>query len=246
MCGRYTISAKSTEVLAAFHAEPAAGYVPPARYNVAPTDPVPVIRAERDQRVLLPMRWGLIPPWAKDASIGARLINARAETVGEKPAFRDSLEKRRCLVVSDGFYEWTGRGKHKQPWLIRFDDSHVFAFAGLWARWRGPAGTSETCTILTAPPNSVAARIHDRMPLIFDPRLDEERIAAWLDTAQAVDVAALSVPRELPGLVAVPVDKRVGNVKNDDASLLTPQSLPLTLPLTPSLAPARSAAGEGP
>jgi putative SOS response-associated peptidase YedK len=225
MCGRYKISTKAPQIAAAFHAVVEDGYEPAARYNVAPTDLVPVIKAEDSQRKLLPMRWGLIPFWAKDPSIGARLINARLETVFEKPAFRESLERRRCLVVSDGFYEWLKgpKPKDKQPYLVCFEDRHVFAYAGLWARWKGPQGTIESCSIITTEPNAVAGRVHDRMPLIFDPATHAEAIDAWLDPAQSdVDLVSLRGPRELPGLVAFPVDKRVGNVKNDEPSLAEP------------------------
>lgn len=229
MCGRYKISTKAPEIIAAFHVD-GGSYDLPERYNVAPTDPVPVVRVDEGKRTLLPLRWGLIPFWAKDESIGSRMINARVESLFEKPAFRESLEKRRCIVVSDGFYEWLKVGREKQPYLIRFEDGHVFGYAGLWARWRGPQGVVESCCIITAPPNSVAGRVHDRMPLILDPRTEQDLIDQWLDPSrEEVNLAALRVPRELPGLTAFPVDKRVGNVKNDDPSLAVP------LPAAPSL-----------
>jgi putative SOS response-associated peptidase YedK len=232
MCGRYKVSTKAPEILAAFGAE--AGYDLSARYNVAPTDQVPVIRVVTDtritetqeRRVMVPMRWGLIPFWAKDESIGSRMLNARIETLFEKPAFRESLAERRCLVVADGFYEWRKTGprvKDKQPYLFSFADSHVFAFAGLWARWKGPAGPVESCTVVTMEPNALLARFHDRMPLIFDPKTDAERIRAWLDPQlHDVDLAVLRVPRDLDGFRAFPVDTRVGNVRNDDPSLAEP------------------------
>jgi putative SOS response-associated peptidase YedK len=229
MCGRYKVSTKAPQILAAFHvAETAPAFEMKERYNVAPTDAVPVVRMHEDKRALMPMRWGLIPFWAKDMSIGARMLNARAETLFEKPAFRESLEKRRCLVVSDGFYEWqkldTGKKKpDKQPWLFTYDDGHVFAYAGLWAKWKGPHGTVESCSIITGPPNDLVAPFHDRMPVIFDPARDGERIAAWLDPARKeVDIVALTTPRDLPGFVRYPVDKRVGNVKNDDPTCAAP------------------------
>jgi putative SOS response-associated peptidase YedK len=228
MCGRYKISTKAPQILAAFDAV-TDGYEPKERYNVAPTDEVPCIRVDGTdgKRKLVPLRWGLIPFWAKDASIGARMINARVETLFEKSAFKEALEKRRCLVVSDGFYEWVGQGKAKQPHLVCFEDRHVFAYAGLWARWKGPAGPVETCTIITTPPNAVAAKVHDRMPLILDPKSDAARIAAWLDPSRTVvDIEDLRHPRDIPGLTVFPVDKRVGNVKNDDASLAEPVTAP--------------------
>lgn len=222
MCGRCKMSTKSAAIMAVFGIDE--GYDAPERYNVAPTDPVPVVVIEDGKRKLKPMRWGLIPFWAKDKSIGSRMINARVETLADKSAFKDALAKRRCLVVSDGFYEWRGEGKHKQPHLVCFDDGRVFAYAGLWARWKDPAANAsiESCTIITVAPNAVASQVHDRMPLIFDPSTDGALIGAWLDPSGVVDLEALATPRELPGLVLFPVDKRVGNVKNDDPSLAVP------------------------
>lgn len=230
MCGRYKMSAKTPQILAAFglaQSDVAQGYEPTPRYNVAPTDQVPVVRVAAERRVLVPMRWGLIPFWAKDESIGVRTLNARAETLHEKPAFRDSLEHKRCVVVADGFYEWRALSKKKgdkQPYLFCFEDRHVFAFAGLWARWKGPAGPVESCTVITTPPNPLVAPVHDRMPAIFDPAIDQERINAWLDPSESTpDLATLQQPRDLPGFIAFPVDRRVGNVKNDDPSLAVPE-----------------------
>lgn len=232
MCGRYKLSTKAPEILATFGATAADGYAPRASYNIAPTHEVACIRRDDGARHLLPMRWGLVPFWGKEPSIGARLINARVETVFEKPAFRDSLEERRCIVVSDGFYEWLPAGRTKQPYLICFDDRRVFGFAGLWSRWKGTIGGAprvlETCTVLTSPPNDVAAKVHDRMPVIFDPHTDAALIEEWLDCSRTVDVSALRTPRPLPGLTAFPVDKRVGNVKYDEPSLAEPQP-PTTL-----------------
>ncbi len=224
MCGRYKISTKAPQIMAAFDVDDADDYSPSERYNVAPTDPVPCIRVEDGKRKLVPLRWGLLPFWAKSRSEGARMINARVESVMQKNAFKEAFEKRRCLVVSDGFYEWLGKGKEKQPYLLCFEDRHVFAYAGLWARWRSADRTEtiETCSILTAPPNAVAARVHDRMPIILDPAVDGERVAAWLDVERTVDLEALAQPRELQGFTAFPVDKRVGNVRNDEPSLAEP------------------------
>jgi putative SOS response-associated peptidase YedK len=263
MCGRYKVSTKAPQIIAAFdvaHIAPAydesdADHTLKQRYNVAPTDTVPVVRAEKDdptKRELVPMRWGLIPFWAQDMSIGVRMLNARAETLKSKPAFREPLEKRRCLVVSDGFYEWRtttpaapradaivvaaaaddapkkqARAKkpkpEKQPYLFAFEDKRVFAYAGLWAKWKGPAGTVESCTIITGPPNALVEPFHDRMPVILDPAHDAERIAAWLDpTRSDVDMEVLTTPRDLPGFVCFAVDKRVGNVRNDEPAVAEP------------------------
>ena len=134
------------------------------RYNIAPTQTVPVVRTidGSTSRELVWMRWGLVPRWAKDLSIGARSINARAETVSEKPTFRDAFKKRRCLVVADGYYEWISSGKNKQPYFIHFGDDHPFAFAGLWERWQGPTQAVESFTIITTSAAERIAWLHDR------------------------------------------------------------------------------------
>jgi putative SOS response-associated peptidase YedK len=227
MCGRYKVSTKAPEILRAFDASE--GYEVQARYNVAPTDAVPVIRVHDGKRVMVPMRWGLIPSWAKDEKVGVSTLNARVETLFEKPAFKDSLAHKRCLVVADGFYEWkklagpASKAKDKQPYLFAFKDGHPFAFAGLWARWKGPAGVVESCTVITVPPNPLVAPVHDRMPAILDPNVDRERIAAWLDPdLDTPDLVELGTPRDLPGFTSFPVDRRVGNVRNDDATLAEP------------------------
>jgi putative SOS response-associated peptidase YedK len=142
------------------------------RYNIAPTRFVPVIRQDPKQPVrdLSLLRWGLIPWWAKDASGAARMINARSETADSKPAFRDALKSRRCLIPTDGFYEWQRTGKAKQPYCFEVGEKELFAFAGLWDRWKDQAGnTVESCSILTTTPNAVTSAVHDRMPPILDP-----------------------------------------------------------------------------
>ena len=150
------------------------------RYNIAPTQAVPVIRqnAKEPRRELSLVRWGLVPSWSKDISGAARMINARAETADKLPAFRDALRFRRCLVPADGFYEWKKSGKGKQPYCFEVHDGNLFAFAGLWERWKDPAGKIlETCAILTTAPNAVTAAVHDRMPVI----LNQEGYGLWLD-----------------------------------------------------------------
>ncbi len=176
----------------------------PPRHNVAPTQSVPVVRltAGGEGRELVLVRWGLIPHWAKDPSIGNRLINARAESVADKPSFRDAFRRRRCLVVADGFYEWQKLGTRKQPFLIRLKNREPFAFAGLWSRWRTPEGGDlDTCTIITTDANPLLAPIHDRMPVILAPA-DH---ACWLDPA-AGDPRPLLRPFADEALEAVPVD----------------------------------------
>jgi putative SOS response-associated peptidase YedK len=155
-----------------------------ARFNIAPTQPVPVIRLVPEQaeprRELVWLRWGLVPSWAQDASIGSRLINARAETAASKPAFRAAMRRRRCLVAADGFYEWRADGRKKQPHFIHFRDDRPFAFAGLWEAWEGPQHAAlESCTLLTTEANDLVRPIHDRMPVILPP----ESYGAWLDPA---------------------------------------------------------------
>ncbi len=187
------------------------------RYNVAPTQPVPIIRQnpKEPRRELSLARWGLIPWWAKDASGAARMINARSETAATLPAFRDALKSRRCIVPADGFYEWVRKGKNKQPFCFEINDGELFAFAGLWERWKDPSGKLlETCSILTTKPNAVTSAIHDRMPVI----LESGAYDLWLDPGFA-DVPALSdllKPFEARLMRCYPVSARVNNVANDD------------------------------
>jgi putative SOS response-associated peptidase YedK len=181
MCGRFTLRASPSVIAEQF----SLFEVPPftARFNIAPTQAVPVIRMRptaAKERELAWLRWGLVPSWAKDASIGNRLINARAETAAEKAAFRTALRRRRCLVVTDGFYEWQRSGRTKQAYFIRMRDDRPFAFAGLWETWEGADhSVLESCTILTTEPNALMRPIHDRMPVILRP----EAYSCWLDTS---------------------------------------------------------------
>jgi len=162
MCGRYRLS---RSILAEhFDVEPDDDWVP--RHNIAPTQNIPVIRQhpEQPKRFGSRTRWGLIPFWAQDASIGFKMINARAETVATKPAFREVIRKRHCLVPADGFYEWKREGKTKQPFHFGMRDDSLFAFAGIWDRWKNPLGeVIETCSVLTTTPNVLLADVHDRM-----------------------------------------------------------------------------------
>lgn len=198
-----------------------------ARWNVAPTQDVPIVRREGDGRRLVLARWGLVPSWAKDPSIGARMINARAESVADKPAFRDALRKRRCLVPLDGFYEWTATGARKQGHVIRRRDRAPFALAGLWEIWRGPQGGPaperplESVTVVTTTANTALSALHERMPVVLDAG-DWER---WLDPATPLAEAELLLrPAPEAWLDAVPVGPRVNNVRNDDSSCLDPPS----------------------
>ena len=162
------------------------------------------------------VRWGLIPSWSKDGSGAAKMINARSETASEKPAFRDALKFRRCLVPADGFYEWQGLGKGKQPYCFEVREGDLFAFAGIWDRWRGADGTTvETCSILTTTPNAVTSAIHDRMPII----LDSDCHDLWLDPGMRdVRVASeMLMPYDARLMRCYPISSRINQVANDDA-----------------------------
>ena len=197
------------------------------RYNVAPGQQVAVVRTEEGGRSLSMMRWGLIPSWAKEPNIGYRLINARSETAQEKPSFRAAWRARRCLIPADGFYEWTGERKARQPWLIEMKDGGIFCFAGLWESWRVPGGLAltgsladlregdalETCTILTTRANVDVSRVHDRMPAILPP----EAFDSWLAGG---DVGLDPWPAGALTLRAV--SPRVNKAANDDPGCAEP------------------------
>ena len=188
------------------------------RYNVAPSQSVGIIRQDpsKPERYFSRARWGLIPFWAKDPSIGYKMINGRSETVASKPAFRDALKSRRCLIPADGFYEWLRAGKTKQPFHFGLDDDSLFAFAGLWERWKDPTGnTVETCTILTTRPNSLLADVHDRMPVILEP----DNYDQWLDPGVKDDTTVMEMlhPYDAHQMKRYPVSTRVNLVKNDDS-----------------------------
>jgi len=186
MCGRYRLSRKD-RFAQYFEIDSFDDFEP--RYNIAPTQPVMVVRQEGNTRALSKMRWGLIPSWAKDGSMSASLINAHSETVLDKPAFRDSFHSRRCLIPADGFYEWKRSGKTKQPYHFGMKDESLFAFAGIWDRWRSPTGQLvESCSILTTTANDLQRDVHDRMPVV----LPRERYAEWLTST--ANVAGLLAP----------------------------------------------------
>jgi putative SOS response-associated peptidase YedK len=228
MCGRFTIFADPERLAERFHASLPAGGLQ-ARYNAAPTQHLPVILNDGPPAIQL-LQWGLIPFWAKDPSIGSRMINARAETLVEKPAFRAAFKKRRCLVLADGFYEWlrvlpeaTGRSGQqtpggKQPMRITLVGGQPFAMAGLWETWNAPDGSLlRTFTIITGEPNGLVAPIHNRMPAILLP----EHEAIWLDNA-AEPAIWQDILRPYPAerMAAYPVSRRVNFVGNDDAGLV--------------------------
>ena len=196
MCGRYRLSRRKQLVEEYFDCGSDESDWNP-RYNIAPTQPIPVIRQSPKEpvRELSLVRWGLIPSWAKDPSVAAKMINARSETAATKPAFRDPIRFRRCLIPADGFYEWKRTATSKQPYCFEVNEGELFAFAGLWDGWKDAKGDwIRTCSILTTTPNAVTSSIHDRMPVILDPDCYD----LWLDPGMR-DVAAvyrcLHVPR---------------------------------------------------
>lgn len=234
MCGRYRLSCRKQLVEEYFDTASDEPEWSP-RYNIAPTQLVPVIRQnpKEPRRDLSLMRWGLIPSWAKDSSGSAMMINARAETAGTKPAFRDPLTSRRCLIPADAFYEWKRNGKAKQPYCFEVNDGELFAFAGLWDRWRDPtAQWVKSCSILTTKPNAVTSAVHDRTPVI----LDRAEYDLWLDPGMtnAEAVSEMLKPCDARMMRCYPVSTRVNHVANDDAECSVPTQLAQTLdPLFP-------------
>lgn len=223
MCGRYQLEADPRELAEALGLEDLPEL--PARYNIAPTQEVPVVRMRRsapdgpEVRRLVTMRWGLVPHFAKDAREGVRAINARAETVDSRPAFRDAFARRRCLVPATGFYEWRRMGRVKQPYLIRRPDRKPFAFAGLWARWKGGEQPLDTFTIVTTAANARVADVHDRMPVVLAP----EDYARWLaPESDPGRLKALLGPAPDDALELVPVSTRVNDVAADDPECARP------------------------
>ena len=221
MCGRFTLRTPAHRLAEAFGVDALPNLAP--RYNIAPTQDVVAIRRGDDGRELAMLRWGLIPGWAKDPAIGARMINARAETVAEKPSFRAAFRQRRCLIAADGFYEWRKTAEApkapKQPYYIRLESDAPFAIAGLWERWRDPAGaTVESCTLITTVANRELASIHHRMPVILAPA-DYD---AWLEPRPASAAALHDLLRPYPGaaMTAIPIGRHVNNVRNDDPACI--------------------------
>jgi len=222
MCGRVRLSTDVSEIKIAFRVPPerATPNFPPI-WNAPPTTDLPVVRRDpRDgQRSLDLLRWGLIPYWAKDPKIGFTTFNAKAEGIETKPAFRDAYQKRRCLVPIDNFYEWQKIGKDRQPYAVARADGELMALAGLWEGWRSPNGEwLRSFTIVTTSANPTLALLHERMPVILDP----DAWPAWLgeEEADAERLISLMVPYPEERLKLWPVDKRVGNVKNNDAGLI--------------------------
>jgi len=223
-CGRFVISKFPDDVARWFGTTGALPNSQP-RYNVAPTDQIAVVRfnPETKERTLDTLRWGLVPYWAKDVKIGATMINAKAETVAEKPAFREAFKSRRCLIPADGFYEWKKLdAKTKQPYAIVMKDRSLFGFAGLWERWKDKASGEvvRSFTIVTTTPNEVCAPIHDRMPVIVDPA----NYGRWLgeEVVDPVRLLMMLKPYRAEEMECYPVGVAVGNVRNDEPGLLEP------------------------
>ena len=226
MCGRYASSRGAHELVDHFGVEEPPEQVLPPSYNVAPTDPVYAVLQRGEQRSLRVLRWGLVPSWAKDAKGAARLINARQETVGSKPAFRAAYARRRCLLPADGYYEWQQDGARKQPWFLTSRDGDPLAMAGLYEVWAPEGGERLwTCTVLTTDAAGELGHVHDRSPLLV-PREDWAR---WLDPEVEDPGSDLLVPAASGVLDAWPVSSAVGNVRNDGPELVEP------LPEAPAL-----------
>lgn len=224
MCGRFSQTATPEIIAEQFLVQEPPLFQP--RYNIAPSQSIAAIRIEPDTtiRKLVMLRWGLIPSWAKDAKIGHQCINAKAETVAEKPSFRSAFKKRRCLVVATGFYEWQIQGNTKQPMWIGLRNKQPFAFAGLWEHWKPAEGEPiDTCTIITTEPNGLMKPIHNRMPVILAPTSYDQ----WLDpTFQKIETLnGLLRPYQSDELTAYPVSTLVNNPRHDTPQCLEPVSV---------------------
>ncbi|NUM78041.1 SOS response-associated peptidase [candidate division KSB1 bacterium] len=220
MCGRYTNTAKLDAMQLRFDFDTdETDFVP--RYNIAPTQYAPVlILDDSGNKRLEMMRWGLIPHWAKDASIGNRMINARSETIHEKPVFKSPFQKKRCLVLADGFYEWQKTGKTKQPLRITLKNRQLFGMAGLWSRWKDANGKEiKTFTIITTTPNALMKKIHDRMPVIIPPELED----AWLQGEDLDKLQGMLVAYPAKEMAAYEVSTIVNSPKNDIADCIKPK-----------------------
>jgi putative SOS response-associated peptidase YedK len=221
MCGRFTLTIDPFHLQQAFPWAVIPDDLSP-RYNISPSQQVAVIPNTGDSRLSM-FKWGLIPSWSKDPAIGDRMINARAETLAEKPSFRNAYRRRRCLILADGFYEWKQDPsmKSKQPVYIRFLDAHPFAFAGLWELWKSPDGSEvRSCTIITTQPNSLLEPIHNRMPVI----LPSDAYSQWLipDDLPPAHLNALLVPYPASEMVAFPVSRMVNRPQTDAPDLIKP------------------------
>lgn len=224
MCGRFALNVSAEDLSRLFGIAPEGLPEFGARFNIAPTQTVLAVRQVPDgPREACLLRWGLLPPWAKDASVGARMINARSESAADKPAFRSALRRRRCIVPASGFYEWRAEGDAKQPYFIHAPENAILGIAGLWERWLAPDGIPlETCALLTTAANPDVAPLHDRMPVLL-PVADFER---WLDPRLSDPLALSDLLRPAPpgSLVWHPVARRVNRAGEEGADLAAPLS----------------------
>jgi putative SOS response-associated peptidase YedK len=218
MCGRFALIVDASVLADVFEVEVPQEIKP--RFNIAPTQTAPIVRrGNQGNRELASARWGLVPSWSKDEKIGARMINARGETVAEKPSFRSAVKTRRCLVPASGFYEWVRTGETKQPHFIHFSDGRTFAFAGLWERWhKGDGDPLDTFTIITTTPNELMQELHDRMPVILPP----DRYAEWVhpDPLHPNRLQELLAPCSVEGMEEYPVSTYVNRPTNDGAECI--------------------------
>lgn len=219
MCGRYLITTAPEAMRRMFRYPEQPNF--PARYNVAPTQPIPIVRLNDGQRQFALVRWGLIPAWVKDPRAFSLLINARGDSVNDKPAFRNAMKRRRCLIPADGFYEWNEHGGRKRPYAVRPADGEPVAFAGLWECWTGPNGEEmETAAIITTDASRDLHAIHHRMPVVVEP----DAFDFWLDcrNVDALTAAALLVPAREGFFQAYEISTAVNRVANDTATVLEP------------------------
>jgi putative SOS response-associated peptidase YedK len=243
MCGRYTITSAPEAIRALFRYQEQPNF--PARYNVAPTQPIPIVRVTEGQRHFALVRWGLLPSWVKDPKTFTLLINARGESVIDKPAFRAAMKRRRCLIPADGFYEWKAVGSRKQPYFVKLKSGAPMALAGLWECWTGPNGEElETAAIVTTEANRTLGAIHGRMPVIVPP----EAFDLWLNCTDvdARTAAALIAPAPENMLDVYPVSPAVNRTANDNPHLVEPlKPEGETEAAPPKRARSKRAAGDG-
>lgn len=218
MCGRYALHAHPQVIALQF----GLASVPEvkARYNIAPASQVLVVRTGEPAPLAASVRWGLVPRWARDPAIGAKLNNARAETVAAKPSFREAFRTRRCLIPASGFYEWKTEAGRRQPYYVHPAHGELFAFGGLWEAWRGPEGLLETCAIITTDANATMRPIHDRMPVLVAQR----DYARWLDCAPGREVRDLLRPCESDDLAVRRVSRAVNDARNESEKLIEPET----------------------
>jgi putative SOS response-associated peptidase YedK len=217
MCGRFSRKATLQAIVDEFEIEEQDEKVKPS-YNVAPGQEIAVVLKDENKKLNL-LKWGLIPSWAKDPTIGSRMINARAETLSEKPSFKHSLRRKRCIIIADGFYEWKKEGAHKVPMYIFLKSGKLFGFAGLWDTWTAPEGNKiATCTIITTSPNKLIEEIHNRMPVI----LPKENVDRWLDPSIQDESKVLPLLQPYPAdeMDAYPVSRLVNSPKNNSPEVI--------------------------